>query len=124
MVDQHELVAPALDAGVHAGGLPVGDHQIVLQVAADGERRRSFGKLYLTIAVLEREAGGTKLDVRRQRGQLILGLLPDQLEEIDVLLLALYRVRLLAARASAQCRRKLFDRLCRRENLSTLGQVR
>src|SRR5207248_1140602 len=93
VIDEHELVATPLDAGVHARGFAIGEHDVVGEVAADRELRHRFRELDRPLAVLEREMRRPELDVRRERGQFVLGLLPDQLEKIDVLLLALDGVR-------------------------------
>ena len=47
VVDQHELVAPALDPRVHARRLAVADHDVVLRIAAEREASRWFAELDL-----------------------------------------------------------------------------
>ena len=122
VVDEHVLVAAALDARVHPRRLAIGDDDVVRAVAAERERPVALVELDPALAVAQREVRLASCPPRGQRGQVFFGPLPEQLEDLDVRLLAPHRVHVLAARADLERHRQLFERLRRHQRLAALGE--
>src|SRR4030095_13401324 len=117
LIDQHELVATTLDPRVHARRHAVRDHDIVLHFATDAQRRMHFAELEFLLAVAKVDARRGELHAGPDLGELFFGVLPVELEDPDVLELALDGEGVDFTNTRAQPRRERLGRLRREDHL-------